>query len=157
SASRPRSQMLPYGTIPFGMSSPRKITRSVERTNQLVRRYLADHLERLGVTEIEAHLLARLSAKGPISVADLQRAFGLRPSTLTNALDRLERRRLIARRTDPTDRRSVLVALTAPGRKSSRAVITMVDGLEARVAALVTKDQLIAFDAVIAAIEASLT
>src|SRR5437016_10686057 len=113
----------------------RKVTRSIERTNQLVRRYLAAHLDRLGITEIEAHLLARLSAKGPISVANLQRAFGLRPSTLTNALDRLERRQFIGRRTDPQDRRGVLVALTAAGRRAAREVITMVDALEARVAA----------------------
>src|SRR5690349_16321514 len=124
------------------MNSLRKVTRSIERTNQLVRRYLADHLDRLGITEIEAHLLARLSAKGSISVADLQRAFGLRPSTLTNALDRLERRRLIARRTDPADRRSVLVALTAAGRKAAREVIAMVDALEARVSGRVSKEEL---------------
>ena len=138
------------------ISGSRKVTRSIERTNQLVRRYLAEHLDRLSVTEIEAHLLARLSAKGPISVADLQRAFGLRPSTLTNALDRLERRRLVARRTDPEDRRSVLVTLTAAGRRAAREVITMVDALEARVAGRVSNSQLAAFDAVIAAIEASL-
>ena len=134
----------------------RKVTRSIERTNQLVRRYLADHLDRLGITEIEAHLLARLSAKGPISVADLQRTFGLRPSTLTNALDRLERRRLVARKTDPEDRRSVLVALTASGRRAAREVIAIVDALEARVAGRVSKEQLRAFDAVVGAIEASL-
>jgi DNA-binding MarR family transcriptional regulator len=134
----------------------RKVTRSIERTNQLVRRYLADHLDRQGITEIEAHLLARLSGKGSISVADLQRAFGLRPSTLTNALDRLERRRLIVRRTDQEDRRSVLVALTPAGRRAAREVIAMVDELESRVAGRVSKDQLRSFDAVVEAIEASL-
>jgi len=137
-------------------NASRKVTRSIERTNQLVRRYLSDHLDRLGITEIEAHLLARLSAKGSISVADLQHAFGLRPSTLTNAVDRLERRRLIARKTDPEDRRSVLVTLTAAGRRAAREVIAMVDALEARVAGRVSEVQLRAFDAVVEAIEASL-
>src|SRR5690348_3252312 len=100
-------QVLPYGRVPYQMNVELKITRSVERANQLVRRYLTAHLDRLGVSDIEAHLLARLAAKGPCTVADVQRAFGLRASTLTNALDRLDRRGLLTRQSHP-DRKSVV-------------------------------------------------
>jgi DNA-binding MarR family transcriptional regulator len=147
--------LFPYGTVPDGMNGERKVTRSVERANQRVRRYLATHLDELDITEIEAHLLARLSGKGRCSVADLQKAFGLRPSTLTNALDRLERRQLVHREPDPTDRRTFQLALTASGRKAARAVITMVDALEARMAQRVTAAELEAFHVVIAALEES--
>src|SRR5690348_3220695 len=99
--------VLPYGRVPFQMNAELKITRSVERANQLVRRYLTTHLDRLGVSDIEAHLLARLAAKGPCTVADVQRAFGLRASTLSNALDRLDRRGLLTRQSHP-DRKSVV-------------------------------------------------
>jgi DNA-binding MarR family transcriptional regulator len=135
------------------MSGEQKIVRCVERANQRVRRYLAAHLDELGITEIEAHLLARLSAKGPISVGELQRAFGLRPSTLTNALDRLERRGLIERAVDPTDRRTYTVRLTRAGARAARAVIALVDSLEARIADEVSEKQLAAFLAVTAALE----
>jgi DNA-binding MarR family transcriptional regulator len=138
------------------MNGEQKVTRSVERANQLVRRYLAAHLDRLDVTEIEAHLLARLAARGPCSVADVQRAFGLRPSTLTNALDRLERRGFLRRHPNPSDRRTFLLELTAAGRRAAREVVSLVDTLEARVAAQVSARQLEAFHAVIAALEASL-
>jgi DNA-binding MarR family transcriptional regulator len=138
------------------MNGEQKVTRSVERANQLVRRYLAAHLDRLDVTEIEAHLLARLAARGPCSVADVQKAFGLRPSTLTNALDRLERRGFLRRRPNPSDRRTFLLELTAAGRRAAREVVSLVDTLEARVAAQVSARQLAAFHAVIAALEASL-
>jgi DNA-binding MarR family transcriptional regulator len=138
------------------MNGEAKVTRSVERANQLVRRYLTTHLDRLDVTDLEAHLLARLAAKGPCSVADLQKAFGLRPSTLTNALDRLQRRGFLLRRSDPRDRRTFLLALTAAGRRASREVIALVDTLEARVSARVSTQQLVAFHAVIAALEACL-
>src|SRR6516165_4344532 len=67
-----RGLVIPYGIIPSRMSGEQGVIRSIERANQRVRRYLAKHLEQLGVTEIEAHLLARLAAKGPCSVADLQ-------------------------------------------------------------------------------------
>jgi DNA-binding MarR family transcriptional regulator len=134
----------------------RKILRTIERANQRVRRYLAEHLDRLDITEIEAHLLARLAARGPCSVADMYRAFGLRRSTLTNALDRLERRGLITRRTDPDDRRSFLLALTASGTRAAREVIALVDALEARVRSGVSRPQIEAFHAVVETLERAL-
>jgi DNA-binding MarR family transcriptional regulator len=139
------------------MSGEQGVIRSIERANQRVRRYLATHLEQLGVTEIEAHLLARLAAKGPCSVADLQQAFGLRPSTLTNALDRLERRRFLRRRSDPNDRRTFVLELTAAGKRAAGEVIGVVDSLEARVAAQVSDSQLEAFRTVIAELEDSVS
>ena len=127
----------------------------MERANQRVRRYLAANLDRLEVTEIEAHLLARLLAKGPLSIAELQRAFGLRPSTLTNALNRLERREFLVRESDPVDRRTFTVRLTESGSDAARDVIALVDSLEARLAERVSEKQLDAFLAVIAALEDS--
>jgi DNA-binding MarR family transcriptional regulator len=135
------------------MKGEQGVVRSVERANQRVRRYLAAHLDRLGITEIEAHLLARLSAKGPCSVAELQRAFGLRPSTLTNALNRLERGELLVRESDPVDRRTFTLRLTADGRRAARNVIALVDSLEARLATKVSEKELESFLAVIAALE----
>jgi DNA-binding MarR family transcriptional regulator len=139
------------------MSGEQGVVRSVERANQRVRRYLAASLDRLEVTEIEAHLLARLLAKGPSSIAELQRAFGMRPSTLTNALDRLERREFLVRESDPADRRTFTVRLTKGGSDAARKVIAVVDALEARLAKRVSEEQLAAFLAVIAALEDSVT
>jgi DNA-binding MarR family transcriptional regulator len=139
------------------MNGEQKVTRAVERASQRVRRYLATHLEQLDITEIEAHLLARLAAKGPSTVAQLQSAFGLRPSTLTNALDRLERRGFLVRQLHTDDRRTFLIALTPPGSDAAGRVTSLVDVLEARVGERVTADQLRAFHAVVAALEESLS
>jgi DNA-binding MarR family transcriptional regulator len=135
------------------MNGERRIVRSLERANQRVRRYLAAHLDQLEITEIEAHLLARLSGKGPSSIHELQRGFGLRSSTLSNALDRLERRGLIEREPDPADRRTSVVRLTKSGSRAAREVISLVDTLEAQVADEVSAKQLTAFLAVIEALE----
>jgi DNA-binding MarR family transcriptional regulator len=147
---------IPYGIVRYGMNGEQKVTRAIERASQRVRRYLAAQLDQLGVTEIEAHLLARLASKGPCSVAEVQGAFGLRPSTLTNALDRLERKGFLLRQIHPADRRTFLLALTTPGREAARLVVAEVDVLEARVTGRVSADQLAAFHAVVAAIEDSL-
>ncbi len=90
-------------------------------------------------------------------MAQLQDAFGLRPSTLTNALDRLERREIVVRQLHPADRRTFLLSLTPSGTDAASRVISMVDVLETRVAERVTADQLAAFHAVVAALEQSLT
>lgn len=137
------------------MTGEKGVARSVERANQRVRRYLAANLETLEIREIEAHLLARLVARGPLSIAELQRAFGLRPSTLTNALDRLERRAFLTRESDPADRRTFTVRLTGSGAKAARVVIALVDSLEERLAERVSEQQLEGFLAVIAALEDS--
>ena len=118
-----------------------------------MRRYLAARLEDLDITEIEAHLIARLAARGPCSVAEVQQAFGLRRSTLTNALDRLERKGLLTRQLYPADRRTFLLELTAPGREAAGRVTGVVDGLEEHVKTRVSADQLDAFHAVIAVLE----
>jgi DNA-binding MarR family transcriptional regulator len=83
-------------------------------------------------------------------------AFGFRASTLTNALDRLEGKTLLARRTDPRDRRTFVLELTATGRRAARRVIALVDDLEERLSADVSEGQLTAFHAVVAALEEAL-
>jgi len=83
----------------------------------------------------------------------VQQAFGLRRSTLTNALDRLERKGLLTRQLHPADRRTFLLELTTTGREAADRVTGVVDVLEERVRTRVSADQLDAFHAVMAALE----
>ncbi len=135
------------------MNGEKRIIRTIERANQRVRRYLAAQLDDLDITEIEAHLIARLAARGPCSIAEVQQAFGLRRSTLTNALDRLEHKGLLTRQLHPADRRTFLLELTTPGREAAGRVTSVVDLLEERVRARVSAGQLDGFRAVMAVLE----
>jgi DNA-binding MarR family transcriptional regulator len=89
------------------------------------------HLERagLGVTQAEAHLLARL-ADGPATVGELHREFGHKRSTLTSVLDRLEERGYVERTVNPDDRRSFVVTTTREGGRVARRVRRAFDELE---------------------------
>jgi DNA-binding MarR family transcriptional regulator len=138
------------------MNGEQRVIRAVERVNQRVRRYLSQAMSQMDINEIEAHILARLKGQGPSSVADLQAAFGMRPSTLTNALDRLTAKKYVRRQTSPTDRRSVIVSLTATGTRKATRVIALVDVIESKVAERISTTQAEAFLAVIEAIESSL-
>jgi len=139
--------------VPYGMNGETRVIRTIERANQRVRRYLAAQIEDLGITEIEAHLIARLASRGPCSVAEVRQAFGLRRSTLTNALDRLEHKGLLTRQLHPADRRTFLLELTTAGREAAGRVTGVVDLLEEHVRTRVSAGQLDAFHSVMAVLE----
>jgi DNA-binding MarR family transcriptional regulator len=105
----------------------------------------------LGISQAEAHVLARL-ANGPARIGDLHRAFGHKRSTLTAVVDRLEARSWVTRAPDAADRRGVVVTLTALGRPNATAVRRAVSGLERRIAAACTPTDLAAFGRVLAQI-----
>ncbi|MFC9689550.1 MarR family winged helix-turn-helix transcriptional regulator [Kribbella sp. NPDC056951] len=68
----------------------------------------------LGLTPQQAHLLCIL-LMGPQGMTDLSRILSIERSTLTNMVDRLERRTLVARTAHPTDRRACEIHLTDAG------------------------------------------
>ncbi len=68
-----------------------------------------------GLTVSQLLVLELLSPRQTLSPGQLARALGLAHASVTNVLDRLEARGLIARRRDDKDRRIVMVSLTAAG------------------------------------------
>ena len=104
---------------------------------------------RIGTNQAEAHVLARL-ARGPATLAELRHSFGHKRSTLTAVVDRLEAKGLVRRRRSPSDRRSVVVALTAAGRPVAKQARRTVTALEREVAKACSPDDLAGFARVVA-------
>jgi DNA-binding MarR family transcriptional regulator len=75
-----------------------------------------EHLGPLGLTMAQAKVL-RSVAQGPLRMADIAARLEVVPRTVTPMVDGLEAAGLVGRRPDPADRRSVLVELTALGRR----------------------------------------
>ncbi|MEV4261084.1 MarR family transcriptional regulator [Kribbella sp. NPDC049584] len=69
----------------------------------------------LGLTPQQAHLLCVLIS-GPLGMTELSRILSIERSSLTSMVDRLERRDLVARVANPTDRRACRIELTAAGK-----------------------------------------
>ena len=76
----------------------------------------------------------------------------LSPAGMTNRLDRLEKRGWLERRSDPDDRRSWIVALTAAGRAVVDAAVTDHVANEHRMLAGLTAAQRRALDAAVRAL-----
>ena len=68
-----------------------------------------------GLTWSQSSILARLDRAGEQTAAALAAAEGVRPQSMSAAIDRLEADRLVARRADPADRRQVRIAISPHG------------------------------------------
>ena len=101
----------------------------------------------------EGHLLTYLVPYGPCPVSELVRVFGTKHSTMTSMLDRLEESGLVERKPNPNDKRSLLIAATAKGKRAAARVSTVVEQLERAIDARVSKADLAGFQKVLEAID----
>ena len=131
---------------------PLRFVPSINRAGRRFAVYMERQCDRLGVTPSEGHLLGHLYEHGPCPIGQLQDVLGQKPSTLTGVVDRLVRRRLLVRKPNATDRRSVLVALTGEGRAAAERVEQALHRLETDIESHLEPDHLSAFHAVIGAI-----
>jgi DNA-binding MarR family transcriptional regulator len=74
-----------------------------------------------GLTVAQAATLGAL-AREPMRLGPLARRLGIRPSTLTRNLERLEKDGLVAREPDPEDARGSRVRRTSAGERAARRV-----------------------------------
>ena len=91
-------------------------------------------IEGLGLSATEGHLLSYVERYGPCRVKELVRVFGLKPSTVTSMVDRLEERDLLVREVNPQDRRSFLISTTHAAREVVAAAGEYLEAFEAEVA-----------------------
>jgi DNA-binding MarR family transcriptional regulator len=127
---------------------------AVERATHQVVAALDPDARRLGLTPVEMNVLANLAHVDQSTAAGLSRATGLRPSTLTGVLDRLESAGLVVRRPHPRDRRAITLTLTRTGRTRTRQVLQALSRFEDSVVDRVPAVAVQGFLAVLAAIGA---
>ncbi len=115
--ARAREQWVEQGWGPAadGMAA---IT-SLMRAHQIVLARVEATLRPLGVTfaRYEVLMLLWFSRRGSLPMKVIGSRLQVHPTSVTNAVDRLEDAGLVTRSTHPEDRRAMLVALTATGRE----------------------------------------
>jgi DNA-binding MarR family transcriptional regulator len=86
---------------------------------QIIRRLRTEgNPDELGLSQLGA--LARLDKNGPMTNADLARADGMKPQSMSAILVGLEQEGLVERRPHPTDGRQILFAISAAGAEVRR-------------------------------------
>ena len=96
------------------------------RTADLLFDRIGRLLRPLGVSAAGGLVLGLLRDNGPTSPSELGERLIVTRATVTGVVDSLERRGLVHRAPNPADRRSVLVELTADGRRTVQDVRTLI-------------------------------
>ncbi|WP_109508598.1 MarR family winged helix-turn-helix transcriptional regulator [Nocardioides speluncae] len=106
-----------------------------------VHRVQAAHLLReLGLYPGQELMLMRLWEQDDQSQGELAKVLGVDASTATKTLQRLEQAGVVTRRPAPTDRRSMIVSLTAAGRELAGRIADVWGELETRTTAGLSDD-----------------
>ena len=115
--------------------------------------YLEAHTRELGLSPLEGHVLTYLRKYAPAAVGELIRVFGVKQSTFTSLLDRLEKAGLVRRELNPGDRRSFLIHITDRGRELTARLNRLLETLEDDIRARVRRPDVKGFHAVMGAVE----
>ena len=91
---------------------------SVMRVHQLLLARVEETLKPYGLTfaSYEALRLLAFTKSGTLPMGKLGQRLMVHPAAVTNAVTRLERRKLVTRQLSPADRRVVLATITGDGR-----------------------------------------
>ncbi len=92
-----------------------RVESTIMRTARAIRRAYEARLAPLGLNLSQASLLGCLDDSGPVTQTQLAASLGLGRAATGAIIDVLERRGLVERRPNPSDRRVWLVATTAAG------------------------------------------
>jgi len=134
------------------MPAPLRFLSPIHKASRQIGLHLAGEVESAGLQVTEAHLLSYLRSYEPCPIGEIRRVFGLKGSTLTSMLDRLEAREVVRRTPSREDRRSVLVSLSGNGGALADRINSQVQALEESIRAEIDEQELHGFDAVMNAI-----
>lgn len=68
-------------------------------------------------SQTQGKTLKILYVKGSMSQKEMQEKLGVQPGTISEIINKLERKELVTRHTDPADRRRVILSLTEKGKE----------------------------------------
>lgn len=104
------------------VAAPMAAITAIMRTQQILLARIEAVLKPFGLTFARYELLALLgfARKGALPMNKASALLQVHPTSVTNAVDRLERAGLVTRSPHPTDGRTTLVGLTPEGRSLAR-------------------------------------
>lgn len=125
----------------IGEATPMKLATSIMRVQQLILSELDGALKPYGITfaRYEVLTLISFSSDGSLPLSKIGARLMVHPTSVTNAIDRLEDQGLVKRRPDAADRRRTFAELTAKGKdvlaastKALMAIDFAIDGLSSK-------------------------
>lgn len=98
-----------------------RLTEMIERIMRSAQRLVRVDCNDILLTPPQTFLLRALDGHGPMTLRELRAHFNAAQSTMSEMVGRLAKAGFISKKTDPSDRRSVKIAISATGRAVLRA------------------------------------
>jgi len=112
----PPFDMAPHNIHIKPMKSTFEVSDKLFELYHRVHRLINESMTEEGVSLARSKFLFFLSRLGPCRSTDIACALNFAPRTVTEAIDGLERDKLVVRKPDPEDRRAKIVSITDVGR-----------------------------------------
>ena len=115
----------PQGRVADGMAAITSLT----RVQAIYQQRIDELLRPMGLTfaRYEILMLLSFSRAGALPLAAIGRRLQVHPTSVTSAVDRLERQGFVEREDHPTDRRAKLATLTEDGRAVAKAATAVLN------------------------------
>ena len=117
--------------VPVGPPDKWGMVYLLARIFYAMRQKSEDALRPHNLTPMQFTILSSLRRWHGLSSAELSRRFGVTPQTMGEMIGNLERRALVVRVQDPSNRRALRLSLTAPGERMLDACETAMQSVEA--------------------------
>lgn len=132
---------------------PLQFLSPLHKASRQISVYLEERTREVGLSPLEGHVLTYLRSYAPTPIGDLVRVFGIKQSTFTSLLDRLEKAGYVRREINPQDRRSFLIHISDEGRELAERLNQCLETLEEEIRGRLGARDLKGFQAVMAAVE----
>jgi len=87
------------------------------RSHRAISLLAAQNIAKAGLCLTDFAALEALLHRGPLTISEIQNKVLLASGSMTAAIDRLEKLKLVTRKSSPSDRRARLVKLTPEGKR----------------------------------------
>ena len=126
------------------MEADDRIIYNLTEAQRSLMAHLKDRLsaEGLSITVVQAGMLFLLSQQDGRTMTELSRLLFTENSSMTRLVDRMEKAGLVQRRTDPQDRRTLIISITEAGRKQSVAAKKIVKGVNEEIKTSLSPEEL---------------
>lgn len=135
------------------MSTEERYGYATTKTSRSILRFLAGHLKSYSITPEQWTVLKRVSEHEGLSQKELSVLSDKDPATLVKILDILEREQLITRATNPNDRRSYFIFITAKGSELRNRVDQDLDQVFGQILEGIPEEELSIFSKVLQQLE----
>lgn len=114
---------------------------TLQRATNLYEQRVDERLVELGLRSAELGVMRLAAESGGATIAEVRAATGIRSSTLSSLIGRLERIGYLRKRRGGPDGRHRVIEATIPGEQATRIATSILIGLEISLGGVVTREQ----------------